>query len=97
MDNQRVTPAQPTVAGNTVTLPTELTHIEPTKIDEETQQGAIYRFHSAHTPYAPVRGFYTRVRLPGLEGCDIWSRLRTPEICMLQLIRRPDSHVLCHV
>jgi len=46
MDDQRETiPTQPatvggTVPGTTVALPTEVTHIEPTKIDEQTQQGS---------------------------------------------------------
>lgn len=45
VDNQRGGTAQPinaggAVPGTTAALPTELTHIEPTEINEETQQGA---------------------------------------------------------
>lgn len=51
MNDQRGKTAQPVmpggaVPGTAVTLPTELTHVEPTKIDEETQQGANTLFFS---------------------------------------------------
>ncbi|KAF9646696.1 hypothetical protein BDM02DRAFT_2978659 [Thelephora ganbajun] len=45
MDNQRSTADRPVmvgdaVPGTTVTLPSELTHVQPTKVDEATQQGS---------------------------------------------------------
>ena len=56
MNDQRGKTAQPVmpggaVPGTAVTLPTELAHVEPTKIDEETQQGAntlFFFFRSVH-------------------------------------------------
>ena len=38
------------VPGTTVTLPSELTKIEPTKVDEATQQGTITHFLNACAP-----------------------------------------------
>ena len=66
MDEQRGRTAQPVnlggaVPGTAVALPTELTHVEPTRIDEETQQGTQYTIFFtplAHTVRASSRIFY---------------------------------------
>ena len=86
MDNQRGTTAQPVTAvgavpGTTAALPTELTHVEPTKIDEKTQQGAVTRFRPAYTAATPHTFVprFSRLRLTvGREGCDIRPQFRTP-------------------
>jgi hypothetical protein len=60
MDNQRGTNARPVdgaVHVTTATLPTELTHIEPTRIDEQTQQGTAF----IYTPTSYSRNLYTAI------------------------------------
>lgn len=73
MDNQRSTVTQPVVVGDAVpetatTDPTELVHTEPTKIDDQTQQGTVPTSFRSHTRSAYSR-FYVYFRLRG--GHDI--------------------------
>ena len=93
-DNQRGTTSRPVTDGGVVpgtTPPTELTHIKPTKVDEETQQGTAVPLFHFHTLRARLRSL--RFRLTAERADDERPQLRTLEICILPLIHGSDSHM----
>jgi hypothetical protein len=67
-NDQRDTTA-PAVPEKTVTFPSEHPYVEPTKVDEATQQGTIAHFLTPYSPRPPPV-FYVYVTPARVRTCD---------------------------